>query len=82
METIVVAILFAYLLVSAIGIFVGLDLRKRPSWLFGAFGFLSGFLIGFLIADVQAGLLGGALFAFIVLYGGAMVRWHRQRFKE
>jgi len=81
METIIVAILFAYLLVSAIGIFIGLDLRKRSSWLYGAFGFLCGFLIGFLIVDVRSGLLGGMLFAFIVLYGGAMVRWHRQRFK-
>ncbi len=81
METIIVAILFIYLAVSGVGIFVGLDLKKWSSWLYGIYGFLSGFLIGFLIADARSGLLGGTLFAFIVLYGGAMVHWQRQRFK-
>jgi hypothetical protein len=81
METIIIAILFAYLVVSGVGMLIGLDLRKWSSWLFGIYGFLSGFLIGFLIVDVRSGLMGGVLFAFIVLYGGAMVRWHRQRFK-
>ena len=81
METIVVAVLVLYIAISTIGMIIGIDLKNWSSWLFGIYGFLSGFLIGFLLADVKAGLLGGLLFAFIVLYGGAMVRWQRQRFK-
>ena len=82
METIILAILFTYLVVSGIRVFIGLDLRKWTSWLYGIYGFLSGFLIGFLIADIQLGLQVGAIFALIVMYGGAMVHWHRQRFKK
>lgn len=82
METIVVAIFILYLLVCGIGIFVGLDLKRWTSWLLGLFGFLSGFVIGLAIADLYSGLLGGALFAFIVMFGGATTRWHKQRIKK
>jgi hypothetical protein len=81
METIAVFVLLVYLVISAIGMIIGIDLKKWSSWLFGIYGFLSGFLVGFLLVDLKSGLLGGLLFAFIVLYGGAMVRWQRERFK-
>jgi hypothetical protein len=81
MEIAIITILFAYLIVASVGVFTGFDLRKWPSWLYGAYGFLSGYLIGFLIVDVSSGLLGGVLFAFMILYGGAMTHFHRQRFK-
>ena len=81
METIVIAILLVYLIVGGVGMYKGLDLSKWSSWIYGIYGFLSGFLIGFLIVDLQSGLLVGALFAFIVMYSGVMIRWHRQRFK-
>jgi hypothetical protein len=82
METIILAILFTYIVGGGIRVFIGLDLRRWTSWLYGIYGFLSGFLIGFLIADIQLGLQVGAIFAFAVMYGGAMIHWHRQRFKE
>ena len=81
METIVVAVLVLYIVISAIGIVIGIDLKKWSSWSFVIYGFLSGFLVGCLLVDLKSGLLGGLLFAFIVLYGGAMVRWQRERFK-
>ena len=80
MQIIVIVILVVYLVVSGIGMFKGLDLRKWTSWLYGLYGFLSGFLIGFLIANIQLGLQVGTIFALIVMYGGAMIRWHRQRY--
>jgi hypothetical protein len=52
------------------------------SWLCGLYGFVSGFLIGLSNADIRGGLELGALFAFIVLYGGAMTRFHKKRFMK
>jgi len=81
METIIMANFMVFLLVSGIGVFVGLDLKKWSSWLYGAYGFLSGFLMGQQAADAGQGIILGALFAFAVLFGGATTRWHRQRYK-
>ena len=81
METIVIVILIPYLIVSGIGTFKGLDLRKWSSWLYGIYGFLSGLIIGFLTGNAGGGVKLGLLFAFGVMYGGAMVRLHRQRFE-
>ena len=81
MGTMVLVILFPYLIVCAIGISKGLDLRKWSSWLYGIYGFLSGFLIGLLTGNAGGDVELGVLFAFIVMYGGAMVRLHRQRFE-
>jgi hypothetical protein len=90
MATIILVNFFAFLIVSSIGILKGLDLKKRSSWLYGLYGFVTGFLIGFLESDGAGNLRlatnwvlslqGGALLAFIPMYGGAMTRWHRQRF--
>ena len=69
-----------YLIVCGIAIFIGLDLKKWFSWLFGLYGFISGFLFGLLRSDIRGGLVMGALFAFVVIYGGATSYWHRGRF--
>lgn len=82
MTTIVFANLFIFITVSAIAIFIGLDLKKWSSWLFGIYGFISGFLLGFLRADTSGSLKLGLLMAFVVMYGGATSHWHRQRFKQ
>jgi hypothetical protein len=81
MNTLVNINFFVNLIVCGIGIFIGLDLKKWSSWLFGAYGFLSGLLVGLSRADVEGGLGMGILFAFVVMYGGATTRWHRQRYK-
>ncbi len=82
MSTIINANFVVYLVVCGLAIFVGLDLKKWFSWLFGLYGFISGLLFGLLKADISGGLALGALFAFVVLYGGATSFWHRQRYKE
>jgi len=81
MPTIVNIIFVIYVVVCGIGIFIGLDLKKWKSWLYGLYGFVSGLLIGLSRADVSGGLTLGLLFTFVVLYGGATSHWHRQRFK-
>ena len=84
MQALIFANFFVFLIVSSVCIFTGLDLKKWSSWLLGLYGFLSGLLMGFLWPDgdldVPSLLTVGALFAFIVLYGGATTHWHRQRF--
>jgi 4-hydroxybenzoate polyprenyltransferase len=81
METMVIVNLFAFLIVGVIGISKGLDLRRWSSWLYGIYGFLSGFLIGFLTGNASGDVTLGLLFGFAVMYSGAMVRLHRQRFE-
>jgi hypothetical protein len=92
MVTVINANLFVFVIVAGIAMFRGLDLKKWSSWLFALYGFLSGFLCGFLKQDDNGSftllvnwtgsLQLGALFAFVVMYAGAMSRWHRQRFAK
>lgn len=83
MKTVVIAVSLVTLFVIEYIAFQGLDLRKRSSWLYGAFGFLCGLALGFLLSgNLIEGLKGGALFAFLILSGGATMRRHKQRYNE
>lgn len=81
MLTLAYANLFIFLVVCGGCIFIGLDPRKWFSWLFGLYGFVSGFIFGLLKADTRGGIMLGALFALVVIYGGISSFWQRQRFK-
>ena len=78
-ETAVEAVIIILVIVSGIGVFKGLNPKKWSSWLYVACAFAGGMLAGLLRADVYGGLVLGALLAALILYGGAMNRWHRQR---
>ena len=92
MVTIISTNFLVFLIVLFICIFKGLDLKKWSSWLYGLYGFISGFLVGFLTSDggggyhlipsVTGSLQIGALFAFVIMYGGATSHWHRKRFAK
>jgi len=82
MSTIANINFIVYLIICGSAIFVGLDLKKGRSWLLGLYGFISGYLFGLLKSDTSGSLVMGALFAFVVIYGGATSYWHRQRFKK
>jgi hypothetical protein len=82
METIIFANNSLFVIVACIGMLIGLDPKKWSSWLFGLYGFLTGFLFGFVRTGPSVGFQVGALFAFIVMYSGAMTRWHRQRYNQ
>jgi hypothetical protein len=83
METIMLANLFVFLIICFINVFIGLDLKKWTSWLYGLYGFLTGFWCSFirLNADMSSRLTLGVLFAFAVMSAGAMARVHKQRYK-
>jgi hypothetical protein len=81
MKTIVITNFYIFLLVGFIGVFLGLDLRKWSSWLYGIYGLLSGFFLGFSFYGVRSGLELGAILAIAVMYAGAWVYWSRQRYE-
>ena len=81
METLIIIILAVFIIVGGIGIFRGLDIKKWSSWMFGLYGFLSGILIGIIINNISGGLKLGVLFAFGVMFGGAMTYWQRKMFR-
>jgi hypothetical protein len=55
MATIVFGNLFVFLVICGIVTFKGLDLKKRSSWWYGLYAFISGFMIGFLRSDDNGG---------------------------
>ena len=87
MTTIIFGNFFVFVIVGFIVTIKGLDLKKRSSWWFGLYGFISGFLIGFLrsddiggyqvITNLTASFQIGIVFAFVVLIGSATNRWYR-----
>jgi hypothetical protein len=81
MEKIVISNFYIFVIVSCLRVFLGLDLRKWSSWLYGIYGFLSGFCLGLIYLDVWKGVELGILFAFAVMFGGANVRRGRERYK-
>jgi hypothetical protein len=74
--------LIVFSIVYVIGVFYGFDIKKRSTWIYGLYGFLSFFCVGYLYADLSFGLLAGLVMAFMLIYTGTMIFWHRQRFKE
>jgi hypothetical protein len=81
MENIVIGNFYIFVIVSCVRVFLGLDLRKWSSWLYGVYGFLSGILLGLVFLDIWRGIELGILFAFAVMFGGANVRRGRERYK-
>ncbi len=81
MRTILLINSIVFIIIGSMIIYIGVDLKKRTSWLWGAYGLISGFLVGLLWADLVQAILIGIIFTFVIMYGGAITHWHRQRFK-
>lgn len=87
MATIILGNFFVFIVICFIATLKGLDLKKRSSWWYGLYGFISGFLIGFLRSDdsggyhivtnLTASFQAGVVFAVVVLVGSATTRWQR-----
>jgi len=82
MEMIIIGNFLLCILVGSICVFFGLDLKKWTSWLLGLYAFLSGSLIGLLRSGEPLSFEVGAIFAFAVMYTGAMTYRHRQRYTK
>ena len=82
METIVYINFLIFVIVSFTCVVIGLDLKNWSSWIFGLYGFISGSLFGLLQGDRSLDLPLGSLFAIAVMSGGAVTRWHRQRYMD
>lgn len=86
MTTIIFGNLFVFLVICCIVLFRGLDLKKRSSWWYGLYAFISGFMIGLLRSDdnggyhvatnLTASFQAGAAFV-LILVGSAIT--HRQK---
>lgn len=55
MATIVFGNLFVFLIICCVVLFRGLDFKKRSSWWYGLYAFISGFMIGLLRSDDNGG---------------------------
>jgi hypothetical protein len=86
MKTIVFVNFFIFLVICGIVLYRGLDFKKRSSWWYGPYAFISGFMLSFLISDdnggyqvvtiLTQGFLAGTAF-FVMLMGSVIT--HRQR---
>ena len=83
MKTVAIAVsLLVFFVIGYIASFQGLDLRRRSSWLYGAISFLCGFTgVLLLSGNLIEGLKGGAIFAFLTLFGGATMLRHKQKYQ-
>jgi len=82
MKTVVIAFSFVIFLVIDYMAMQGFDLRKWKSWLYGAVSFVCGLMMSMrLDGNWAESLKVGALFAFLILFGGAMARRHKQRYE-
>jgi len=83
MKTVVIFVSFTvFIWIVFVASFQGLDLRKRSSWLYGVYGFLSGLALGTAInGNLIEGLNIGAMVAFIVLFTGVTMRRHKQKYE-
>ena len=83
MKTVVIVVSLAVLLaVLYVASIMGLDLKRRSSWLYGVISFLSGVvLIMGLDGNLIDGLIAGVIFAFLTLLSGASRHQHKQEFE-
>jgi hypothetical protein len=64
-------------------IFIGLDLKKWRSWLFGAYSFLSAFLFTLIsTGNINESLMGGAIIAFALMFAGATTHLTKEHAKR
>lgn len=78
MKTLATVIGVIFIIVSAIAIYVGLDLKKMgKTWLFGVYGFLTFLLTGLVgTGNIIESIKVGAIVAFATVFVGVTTRWN------
>jgi hypothetical protein len=71
-----------FVMVGAICILIGLDLRKWYSWLAGLYGFITGCSAGFLAENPSPSWEVGLIFAIIIMASGAVMRQQRLHYSK
>jgi len=85
METIMLYIIIALIIMGDGTYTIGANLTKRPGWLYllnGICGILIGLSLGYLRSDIFSGLPIGLIIALLYIFSGAMSRWQKQKFTE
>jgi hypothetical protein len=82
MKTVVIVVSFlVFMVTGAIATYKGLDVKRGSSWLYGAIGFLCGVVMIFSMSgNLIDSLKAGVIFAFLILFTGATMRHHKQRY--
>jgi hypothetical protein len=79
MKTLVTINVVIFLIIAGIAVGWGLDLKKWYSWLLGTYAFISFFLVGLVgTGSINEAIKAGILFAFLIMFGGAVMRWNRE----
>lgn len=72
-----------FAIVSIIAVYIGLDLKKWQSWLFGVYGFLTFLLVGLVgTGNIYESVKIGAIVALATMFVGVTARWTRERAKN
>ena len=89
MATVIVVNAVLFVIIGSIWVGVGVDLKKRSSWMLGLYAFISGFLVGLVRNDGAGGhvvvmnlttsLQGGLIFTLVYMVGGAVTRLQRNK---
>jgi hypothetical protein len=83
MKTLATLSVVIFAIVFAITIYIGLDLKKWQTWLFGVYGFLTFFLVGLIgTGNVIESIKVGAIVAFATIFVGVTTSWNRERAKK
>jgi hypothetical protein len=79
MENILGYLQLILIIVSAIGLGFGTDLKKWHGWLYVLCAFMSGLLMGINIKNLAGGTVAGIIFALLLIIFGPIMLKRRKR---
>ena len=83
MKTVATVNVVIFGIVSAIGIYLGIDPKKWQTWLLSLYGFLTFFLVGIAgTGNFYESVKLGVLVTFAFTFGGIITFWNRERARK
>jgi hypothetical protein len=83
MKTVAIVNGILFTIVISIAIYLGLDPKKRQTWLLSLYSFLTFFLAGIITTgNVYESIKLGAFVTFALMFGGIITYWNRERAKK
>jgi hypothetical protein len=71
-----------FMITVVVSLFIGFDLKRWTSWLLVLYAFVSGSLVGFLGDNGSIDIIGGVVFAIVVLSIGSVTNWQRRYYRS